>query len=152
MSSFWLILKQQWTIEEIYIFSNSSHLEWRVGLSDTILKGTHPSTIPTRFGLIRFRGFTCESSRRMTDGRTQDGRRMAGDGKSSLGLWPDELKNHFRTEAEQENCSNSLENNKMRIHFLYLKFQRIYWVQKSPQKWFCRPPQFKNCDEFVVEI
>jgi hypothetical protein len=51
---------------------------------------------------------------------------MAGDGKSSLGLWPDELKNHFRTEAEQENCSNSLENNKMRIHFLYLKFQRIY--------------------------
>ena len=29
MSSFWLILKQQWTIEEISIFSNSSHLEWR---------------------------------------------------------------------------------------------------------------------------
>ena len=30
MSSFWLILKQQWTIEEIYIFSNSNPLEWRV--------------------------------------------------------------------------------------------------------------------------
>jgi hypothetical protein len=34
-----VILKQQWTIEEISIFSNSSHLEWRAGLSDTILKG-----------------------------------------------------------------------------------------------------------------
>ena len=51
MSSFWLVLKQQWTIEEIFI--NSSHLEWRAGLSDTILKGTHP----TRFGLIWLRGF-----------------------------------------------------------------------------------------------
>jgi hypothetical protein len=39
MSSFWFILKQQWAIEEISIFSKSSHLEWRVGLSDTILKG-----------------------------------------------------------------------------------------------------------------
>jgi hypothetical protein len=29
LSSFWLTLKQQWTIEEISIFSNSSHLEWR---------------------------------------------------------------------------------------------------------------------------
>jgi hypothetical protein len=46
LSSFWLILKQQWTIEEISIFSNSSHLEWRAGLSDTIWKGTHPGTIP----------------------------------------------------------------------------------------------------------
>ena len=25
------MLKQQWTIEEISIFSNSSHLEWRAG-------------------------------------------------------------------------------------------------------------------------
>jgi hypothetical protein len=40
------MLKQQWTIEEISIFSNISHLEWRAGLSDTILKGTHPRTIP----------------------------------------------------------------------------------------------------------
>jgi hypothetical protein len=36
------MLKQQWTIEEIYIFSNSSHLEWKAGLSDIILEGTHP--------------------------------------------------------------------------------------------------------------
>jgi hypothetical protein len=40
---------QQWTIEEISMFSNSSHLEWRADLSDTNLKGTHPMTIPARF-------------------------------------------------------------------------------------------------------
>jgi hypothetical protein len=41
-------------IEEISIFSNSSYLEWKVGLSDTILKGTHTGTIPARFILIWF--------------------------------------------------------------------------------------------------
>jgi hypothetical protein len=46
-------------IEEISFFSNSSHLEWRAGLY-TILKGTHPRTIPARFGLIWFRGFRGE--------------------------------------------------------------------------------------------
>jgi hypothetical protein len=50
----------QWTIEEISTFSNRSHLEWRAGLSDTILKGTHPRTIPARFDLIRFKGFRGE--------------------------------------------------------------------------------------------
>jgi hypothetical protein len=40
--------------------SNFSHLEWRAGLSDTILKGTHPGTIPARFGLIWFSGFRGE--------------------------------------------------------------------------------------------
>jgi hypothetical protein len=40
-----------------FFFSNSSHLEWKAGLSDTTLKGTHPRTIPARFGLIWFRGF-----------------------------------------------------------------------------------------------
>ena len=54
------MLKQQWTIEEISIFSNSSHLEWRAGLSDTILKGIHPGTIPASFGLIWFSGFRGE--------------------------------------------------------------------------------------------
>jgi hypothetical protein len=43
--------------KEISIFSNSSHFEWRAGLSDTILKGTHPRTIPARFGLIWFSSF-----------------------------------------------------------------------------------------------
>ena len=68
LNSFWLVLKQQWTIEEISIFSNSSHLEWRAGLSDTFLKGI----IPARFALIWFSGwrrFKCESLRRRTDGR-----------------------------------------------------------------------------------
>jgi hypothetical protein len=60
LSSFWLILKQQWTIEEISIFSNSSHFEWRAGLSDTILKGNHPRTISAMFGLIWFSGFRGE--------------------------------------------------------------------------------------------
>jgi hypothetical protein len=54
------MLKQQWTIEEISIFSNSSHLEWRAELSDTILKGTHSGTIPARFGLFWFSGFRGE--------------------------------------------------------------------------------------------
>ena len=57
LSSFWVILKQQRTIEEISIFSNSSHLEWRVGLSDTNLKGTYTGTIPAGFGVIWFSGF-----------------------------------------------------------------------------------------------
>jgi len=29
------------TTKEISIFSNSSHFEWRTGLSDTLLKGDH---------------------------------------------------------------------------------------------------------------
>jgi hypothetical protein len=45
---------------KISIFSNSGLLEWRVGLSDTILKGTHTGTIPARFGLIWFSGFRGE--------------------------------------------------------------------------------------------
>jgi hypothetical protein len=48
------------TIEKNSIFSNSSHLEWRVGLSDTNLKGNHPGSIPARFGLIWFSGFRGE--------------------------------------------------------------------------------------------
>ena len=87
LSSFRIIIKQQWTIEEISIFSNSSHLEWRAGLSDTILKGTHPRTIPARFGLIWFRGFRGEDLNvKVYNGRTTT------DAKSSHGLWSGELK------------------------------------------------------------
>ena len=50
----WFILKQQWTIEEISIFSNSSHLKWRTGLSDTLLEGTHPETTRSRRFRIEF--------------------------------------------------------------------------------------------------
>jgi hypothetical protein len=38
-------------------FCNNSNLEWRAGLSDTFLKGTHPGTITARFGVIWFSGF-----------------------------------------------------------------------------------------------
>jgi hypothetical protein len=45
-------------------------LEWRAELSDTILKGTHPRTIPARFGLIWFRGFRGEDLNvKVYDGR-----------------------------------------------------------------------------------
>ena len=60
LSSFTFIIKQQWTIEEISIFSNGGHLGYRMALTDTILKGTHPGTIPARFGLIWFSGFRGE--------------------------------------------------------------------------------------------
>jgi hypothetical protein len=39
---------------------NSSHFEWRAGLSDTVLKGDHPRTIPAKFALIWFSGFRGE--------------------------------------------------------------------------------------------
>ena len=57
LGTFWLKIKQFWPFEEIYISSNGGHLGWRAGLSDTILKRTHPGTIPARFGLIWFSGF-----------------------------------------------------------------------------------------------
>ena len=60
LGTFWLKIEQFWPFEEISIFSNSGHIEWRAGLSDTILKGTHPGTIPARFGLIWFSGFRGE--------------------------------------------------------------------------------------------
>jgi hypothetical protein len=72
------MLKQQWTIEEISIFSNSSHLEWRAELSDTNLKGTHPGTIPAKLGLIWFSGFRGENLNvKVYDvRRTDDGRQV----------------------------------------------------------------------------
>ena len=60
LGTFWLKIEQFWPFEEISIFSNSGHLEWRAGLSDTNLKGTHLWTIPARFGLIWFSGFRGE--------------------------------------------------------------------------------------------
>jgi hypothetical protein len=63
----------------------------RAGLSDIILKGTHPGTIPARFGLIRFRCFRGED----LNVKVYDVRWMPSDGKSSHGLWPVELKNEI---------------------------------------------------------
>jgi hypothetical protein len=53
--SVWFIIKQQWTIEEISIFSNSSHLEWRAGAV-----GHNFERDPPRFYLIWFSGFRGE--------------------------------------------------------------------------------------------
>jgi hypothetical protein len=66
-SNFWLKIEQFWPFEEISIFSNSGHLEWRAGLSDTILKGTHPCQV--WFNLVQGfqrRRFKCESLQRTT--------------------------------------------------------------------------------------
>ena len=65
LSSFSFIIKQQWTIEEISIFSKSSHLEWRAELSDTILKWDYPRDYPSKiwFNLVQWfqrRRFKCD--------------------------------------------------------------------------------------------
>ena len=52
LGTFWLKIEQFWPFEEISIFSNGGHLGWRASLLDIILKGTHPVTIPARFGLF----------------------------------------------------------------------------------------------------
>jgi hypothetical protein len=57
LGTFWLKIKQFWPFEKHSIFINGGHLGLRAGLSDTTLKGTHPGTIPARFGLIWFSGF-----------------------------------------------------------------------------------------------
>ena len=45
LGTFWLKIEQFRPFEEISIFSSSGHLEWRAGLSDTIMKGTHPCQV-----------------------------------------------------------------------------------------------------------
>jgi hypothetical protein len=60
LGTFWLKIEQFWPIEEISIFSNGDHLGYRTALTDTILKGTHPGTIPARFALIWFCSFRGE--------------------------------------------------------------------------------------------
>ena len=57
LGSFWLKIEQFWPFEEI---SKTAAILRRAGLSDTILKGAHPGTIPARFGLIWFSGFRVE--------------------------------------------------------------------------------------------
>ena len=60
LGTFWLKIEQFLPFEEISIFSNGGHLGYRTALTDTILKGTYPGTIPARFGLIWFSGFRGE--------------------------------------------------------------------------------------------
>jgi hypothetical protein len=71
MSSFWFIIKQQWTIEEISIFKNNSHLERRAGLSRHNFERNPPRDHPCQvwFTLVQGfqrRRFKCESLRRTT--------------------------------------------------------------------------------------
>jgi hypothetical protein len=49
LGTFWLKIKQFLPFEEISIFSNGGHIEWKA-LTDTILKGDHPRIIQTKFG------------------------------------------------------------------------------------------------------
>jgi hypothetical protein len=60
LDTFWLKIKQFWPFEEISIFSNGGQLGWRIWLSDIILEGTNPGTIPDRFGLNLLSGFRGE--------------------------------------------------------------------------------------------
>jgi hypothetical protein len=50
LGTFWLKIEQFWPFEEISILSNGGHLGYKMALTDTILKGDHPRTIPTKFG------------------------------------------------------------------------------------------------------
>jgi hypothetical protein len=73
-------------IEEISIFSNSSHLEWRAVLSDTILKWDYPRTIPAKFGLIWFSGFRGEDlNLKVYDVRRMDGRQVMAKAHMAFG-------------------------------------------------------------------
>jgi hypothetical protein len=60
LGTFCLKIGQFWPFEEISIFSNGGHLGYRTALTDTILKGDHPRTIPAKFALIWFSGFRRE--------------------------------------------------------------------------------------------
>ena len=57
LCTFWLKIEQFWPFEEISIFSNGSHLGWRVELLDTILKWDYSRTMPAKSGLLWFSGF-----------------------------------------------------------------------------------------------
>jgi hypothetical protein len=45
LATFWLKIEQFWPFEEISIFCNGGHFGYRMVLTDTILKGDHPSII-----------------------------------------------------------------------------------------------------------
>ena len=87
LSSFWLILKQQWTIE-ISIFSNSSHqaiLNGGWGCRTQYWK--RAIQIPFHQSLAAISPVVSEEKIKVYDVR-----RMPSDGKSSPGLWPVEVK------------------------------------------------------------
>jgi hypothetical protein len=65
-------LKQRFCAFEIFsIFSNGGHVGWKADLSDIILKGDHPSTIPAKFGLIWHSGLTFKEDFYMSFGQNR---------------------------------------------------------------------------------
>ena len=50
LDTFWLKIDQFWSFEEISIFSNGGHLEYKTELTGTILKGDHPGIISAKYG------------------------------------------------------------------------------------------------------
>ena len=87
LGTFWLKIKQFWPFEEIYIFSNGSHLGWRAWLSDITFKGNPLGMIQAKFGLNWPSGFRGEDFR--TSLQTDDGRQVlaiahTGELKTSL--------------------------------------------------------------------
>jgi hypothetical protein len=60
LGTFWLKTEQFWPFEEISIFSNGSHLGWRLWSPDTILKVYYPRTIHAMFALNWLTGFRRE--------------------------------------------------------------------------------------------
>jgi hypothetical protein len=53
LGTFWLKIEQFWSFEEISIFRNGGHLGYRRALTDTILKGDHPSIISAKFKIVK---------------------------------------------------------------------------------------------------
>lgn len=66
-TSFWLQIKQQWSLKENSISSNSGHLELIMRLSDTILKWDQRRTITAKFALTFHSSFRGEDLRTSGD-------------------------------------------------------------------------------------
>jgi hypothetical protein len=60
LGTFWLKIKQFLPFEEISIFSNGGHIEWKAWLSDITFKGNPLRMIQAKFGLNWPSGFRGE--------------------------------------------------------------------------------------------
>ena len=60
LDTFWLKIKQFLPFEEISIFSNGGHIEWKAWLSDITFKGNPLRMIQAKFGLNWPSGFRGE--------------------------------------------------------------------------------------------
>jgi hypothetical protein len=137
LSSFRFIIKQQWTIEEISIFSNSSHLKWRAGLSITNLKGTHPRTISARFGLFWFRGFREEDLNvkvydiRRTDERTTMDAKWWQKLTWSLARWANKTDRHDIVESGINTIDQTIKMLMLKTGSLFTWLQFIHLISND---------------------